>query len=182
MTTGTGKVIPASDAGRSLLIWWYKFEYRTSITSCPDWIAELSVVLFYVYIVSLHLYVVFIINVSLGIFKLKELTTQLKIRFYPVHFKTFFYELNYLILFWQHPTRMSECYFLRWVWLFANPWTVAGQSILSSVHGILQARTLEWVAISFSRRSSWPRNWTWVSRIAGRFFTIEATGKALPRG
>ena len=125
MTTGTGKVIPASDAGRSLLIWWYQFEYRTSITSCPDWIAELSVVLFYVYIVSLHPYVVFIVNVSLGIFKL---TTQLKIRFYPVHFKTFFYELNYLTLFWQHPTCMSECYFLRWVWLFANPWTVAGLS------------------------------------------------------
>ena len=41
----------------------------------------------------------------------------------------------------------------------------------SSVHGILQARTLEWVAISFSRRSSLPRDQTWVSGIAGRFFT-----------
>ena len=41
----------------------------------------------------------------------------------------------------------------------------------SSVHGILQARILEWVAISFSRGSSWPRDWTWVSCIAGRFFT-----------
>ena len=41
----------------------------------------------------------------------------------------------------------------------------------SSVHGILQARILEWVAISFSRGSSRPRNWTWVSCIAGRFFT-----------
>ena len=40
----------------------------------------------------------------------------------------------------------------------------------SSVHGVLQARILEWVAISFSRGSSWPRDWTWVSRIAGRFF------------
>ena len=40
----------------------------------------------------------------------------------------------------------------------------------SSVHGILQARTLEWAAISFSRRSSWPRNRTQVSSIAGRFF------------
>ena len=39
----------------------------------------------------------------------------------------------------------------------------------SSVHGILQARILEWVAISF-RGSSWPRDWTWVSSIAGRFF------------
>ena len=33
----------------------------------------------------------------------------------------------------------------------------------SSVHGILQARILEWVAISFSRGSSWPRDWTQVS-------------------
>ena len=41
----------------------------------------------------------------------------------------------------------------------------------SSVHGILQARTLEWVAIPSSRGSSWPRDWTQVSCIAGRFFT-----------
>ena len=45
----------------------------------------------------------------------------------------------------------------------------------SSVHGILQARILEWVAIPFSRGSSWPRDRTRVSRIAGRFFTIWAT-------
>ena len=42
----------------------------------------------------------------------------------------------------------------------------------SFVHGILQARVLEWVAISFSRGSSQPRNLTWVSCIAGRFLTI----------
>ena len=41
----------------------------------------------------------------------------------------------------------------------------------SSIHGILQAQILEWVAIPFSRGSSWPRDWTWVSHIAGRFFT-----------
>ena len=46
----------------------------------------------------------------------------------------------------------------------------------SSVHGILQARTLEWVAIPFSR-SSWPRNQTEVSCIAGRLFIIQATRK-----
>ena len=44
-----------------------------------------------------------------------------------------------------------------------------------SVHGILQARTLEWVAISFSRGTSWPRKWTQVSSIAGRYFTDWAT-------
>ena len=42
----------------------------------------------------------------------------------------------------------------------------------SSVHGILQARILEWVAIPFSRRSSRPRDQTHVFCIAGRFFTI----------
>ena len=45
----------------------------------------------------------------------------------------------------------------------------------SFVHGILQARTLEWVAIPYSRGSSWPRDWTQVSRSAGRFFTIWTT-------
>ena len=39
------------------------------------------------------------------------------------------------------------------------------------VHGILQARILEWVAFPFSRGSSPPRDRTQVSRIAGRFFT-----------
>ena len=47
----------------------------------------------------------------------------------------------------------------------------------SSVHGIFQARILEWIAILFSRGSSWPRDQTWVSCIAGRFFTIWATGE-----
>ena len=45
----------------------------------------------------------------------------------------------------------------------------------SSVHGISQARILEWVAISFSRGSSRPRNRTQVSCIAGIFFTVWAT-------
>ena len=44
----------------------------------------------------------------------------------------------------------------------------------SSVHGILQARILEWAAIPFSRGSSWPRDQTQVSRIAGGFFTVWA--------
>ena len=46
----------------------------------------------------------------------------------------------------------------------------------SSVHGILQARILETVAISFSRGSSWPRDWTRVSYISciGRCVTWKA--------
>ena len=48
----------------------------------------------------------------------------------------------------------------------------------SSVHGIFQARVLEWVAISFSRRSSQPRDRTQVSHTAGRLFTVWATREA----
>ena len=40
-----------------------------------------------------------------------------------------------------------------------------------TVHGILQARMLKWVAILFSRKSSQSRDQTQVSHIAGRFFT-----------
>ena len=46
---------------------------------------------------------------------------------------------------------------------------------VSSVHGIFQARVLEWIAISFSRESSQRRNRTQVSCIAGRRFTVWAT-------
>ena len=44
-------------------------------------------------------------------------------------------------------------------------------SVDYTVHGILQARILEWVAFPFSRGSSQPRDVTQVSLIAGRFFT-----------
>ena len=49
----------------------------------------------------------------------------------------------------------------------------------SSVHGIFQARILEWVSISFSRGTSRPRNWNQVSLILGRRFTIWATREAV---
>ena len=48
----------------------------------------------------------------------------------------------------------------------------------SSVHGTFQARILEWVAISFFRGSSQPRDQTRVSLIVGRHFTVWATGEA----
>ena len=63
----------------------------------------------------------------------------------------------------------SNCSSLSLVQLFVTPWTVA------SVRGILQARILDWVAIPFSRGSSQPRDQTWVSHIAGGFFSIWAT-------
>ena len=55
----------------------------------------------------------------------------------------------------------------------ATPWTVACQAPLS-----IEFWILEWIAIPFSRGSSQPRNWTWVSCIAGRFFTSWATREA----
>ena len=58
---------------------------------------------------------------------------------------------------------------LSHVWLFETPWTVC-QAPLSM--GILQARILEWVAMPSTRGSSQPWDWTQVSCIAGRFFTI----------
>ena len=60
--------------------------------------------------------------------------------------------------------------------LFETPRTLAHQSPRSV--GFFQAWTLEWVAISFSRGSSWPRDWTQVSRIAGRRFILWATREA----
>ena len=54
---------------------------------------------------------------------------------------------------------------LSHVWLFANPWTVA-------CHGIVSARVLEWIAISSSRGSSWPRDQSIVSGVSCTKFKI----------
>ena len=48
-----------------------------------------------------------------------------------------------------------------------------------SVHDIFKARVVEWVASSFSRGSSQPRDQTWVSRIVGRCFTLCSIREAL---
>ena len=57
-----------------------------------------------------------------------------------------------------------------------NPMDCSSQEF--SVHEILQARILEWVAFSFSKKYSRPRDQTWVSHIAGRFFTIRGNREA----
>ena len=85
----------------------------------------------------------------------------------------------------------------EWVTHTQNPWTYwwfpVAQSCLtlynpmdysppgSSIHGILQARILEWVAISSSRGSSQPRDRTQVSCIAGGFFTSWGAAIAILR-
>ena len=69
----------------------------------------------------------------------------------------------------------TKCWSLSCVWLFA----IMDCSPLGSfVHGILQARILEWVAIPFSRGSSRPRDRILFSCIAGRLFTVWTTREA----
>ena len=60
--------------------------------------------------------------------------------------------------------------------LFTTAWTIACQTPLSM--GIFQARILEWAAMLSSKGSSQPRDWTQVSHITVRFFTIWATKEA----
>ena len=72
-------------------------------------------------------------------------------------------------------SKWFTCYMrksLSHVWLFMTPWAVQSMEFF-------QARILEWVTVPFSRKSSQPRDWTQVSRIAGGFFTIWATREAL---
>ena len=99
----------------------------------------------------------------------------------PLFFVLFFFLMNF------------------WEASFWNPWTQGGQRATcmrpqscptfcdhmdrsltdSSVHSVLQVRILEWVAISYSRGSSWPRDWTHVSCIsctAGGFLTAIPSG------
>ena len=73
------------------------------------------------------------------------------------------------------PSNESNVKLLSRVRLFATPRTVA-YHVPSSTG--FSTRVLEWVAISFSRGSSQPRNWTWASRIAGRHIITWATREA----
>ena len=64
--------------------------------------------------------------------------------------------------------------------IFDTLWPMNYSPPVLSVHGILQSRILEWLAMSFSRGYSWPRDWTsvfCVSCIEGGLFTTEPLGK-----
>ena len=61
------------------------------------------------------------------------------------------------------------------VWLFVTPLDCSVPGF--SVHAILQARMLKWVATPSSRGSSWLRDWTCISYMVGRFFTTELLEK-----
>ena len=89
-----------------------------------------------------------------------------------VHAHTHHTTLHYTHRNHRHHIWKSESVSCPVVSLYATPWTPPPGS---SVNSILQAGILEWVALPFSRASSWPRDWAWVPHIAGRFFTICAT-------
>ena len=78
-----------------------------------------------------------------------------------------FYRLSY----WESQNEKWTWKSLSRVWLFPTPRTA------TTIHGLLQARILEWAAFPFSRGSSQPRAQTQVSHVAGRFFTTELWGK-----
>ena len=86
-------------------------------------------------------------------------------------------EKHLILLYWPYQSlwlcEWRNVKLLSRVQLFETPMdcTLPG----SSIHGIFQARVLERVAISFSRGSSQPKDWTWVSCIANRCFTIWVT-------
>ena len=65
----------------------------------------------------------------------------------------------------------SEAKVTQWSLILCDPMDY-------TVHGILQAKILDWIAFPFCRGSSQPRDWTQVSCIAGRFFPSWATREA----
>ena len=73
----------------------------------------------------------------------------------------------------HHCNEKMVCVCAKLLQLCLTPYDSMGCSLPdSSVHGILQPIILEWVAIPFSMGSSQPRDRTWVSYIAGGFFTV----------
>ena len=75
---------------------------------------------------------------------------------------------------WESLSRVWFCYSID----YSPPGSIDYSPPGSRIHGILQARILEWVAISFFRGYSQHRDWNWVSLIASGFFTIWATREA----
>ena len=106
-----------------------------------------------------------LVNIRTGIQKGFRCYKALKILFTGVFF--FYYYNMFIIIILVVVSSLSH------VWLKIPRCSLPG----SSVHGLPQAGILEWVAISFSRVFSWPRDRTWPSFITGRFLTYWATRK-----
>ena len=94
---------------------------------------------------------------------------------------------TYILCLSQESRKLKEKLFLLpYKGFFLSEWVNVSQLCLTlcdpvdyTVHGILQARILEWVAFPFSKGSSQPRDQTQVSCIAGRFFTNWTIREAL---
>ena len=65
-----------------------------------------------------------------------------------------------------------------WTWIIKSIWSEVKSFSHVQLFATLWIAAWEWVTISFSRGSSWPRGQTQVSRIAGRCFNLWATGEA----
>ena len=89
---------------------------------------------------------------------------------FPSHLQSQILAIAYIFL-----QRGCCCLVISHGWLFCGP--IDFSLLGSSVHGTSQARILDQVAFSFSRVSSWPRDRTHASCLAGGFFTTEPSGK-----
>ena len=86
----------------------------------------------------------------------------------------------------QVPSSLGACFLIYKMVITGNIYNAVKEKVKvthpcdpmdNRVHGILQARILEWAAVPFSRGSSQPRDQTQISHVAGRFFTSGATGE-----
>ena len=94
-------------------------------------------------------------------------------------------KLHFTFLFLTSIFKFSSYIYIKVKVKNAQPCPTLCNPMDYTVHGILQARILEWVAYPFSRGSSQPRNRTWVSHLAGGFFAnwvIRVTKCSLAQG
>ena len=82
-----------------------------------------------------------------------------------------------ILIWWDFEPLLTLCLVTQSCLTLSDPMDCSPPG--SSVHGILQSRILEWVAMPSSRESSQPRDQTQVFRTAGGFFTVWATKEAL---
>ena len=85
------------------------------------------------------------------------------------HHSTVFCRSQVELLIFPHSCRC--CLVIKSCLTLCNPMDCG--PLGSSVYGILQARILKWVDISFSRVSSWPRDWIVSLTLVDKFFTTE---------
>ena len=100
--------------------------------------------------------------------KITKLKTTLATLVQNIHNNYYLFSTSYVL---------DKCVLVAQLWpTLCNPMDCSPSG--SSVHGILQARILEWVAIPFSRQSPWLRAQTLVSCIVVRFFNVWTTREA----